>query len=405
MILVVLQLISNALFRDEGQRLAPYAIMLVLMVVAGCHALWWHFTTSEAALFPALHYVALALGGYVAISAYAHHDGGNLTNLVEVARYFFWIIGYLFFYATARSNSLAERHVKMLLLMALPVVLLTLRQEVLADQELRQGATYSSASVGYVCLSLMLWALLLKRSTFQEVAIVLCAFGVMISLKRGAMLAMIVAGIATYLFSARGRARFSPRRTLAMAVVVIVAVLAIHIRWDGMAYRMNKGNADRQMLWEDYLNLLNNATPEAWWFGHGAMATKHICTSRAHCDWIEIWFNFGFVGVLLLAAMFLLLTKGCIESLLRREHASAAFCFGFVVFVLTSLYSGMLSTPAFFMYSTVFGLAHGRHGRAPGFDHDDCRLAGLDTSGGIRGVTVPESIRQARSGPTQGALR
>jgi hypothetical protein len=360
--LVALQLVLNAIFNEEGERAVPYMAMALLTGVAGWHAIWWHLTCREARLFPALHYVVVALGAYVAIDAYWLSDGDGTFEVTDVARYVFWILGYYFFYAAARSQAINERHIKGLLICAIPVILLVLRHDAIADVEMRQGYSYSAVNVGYTCLALAPWALLLKRSFVKEIAIVLCAIGVLLSLKRGAMLAFVVAGFVTSMLFLRGRDWVSPRRVFAVVALVIALGAAAYVRWDGLKYRLNKGGGDRQTLREGYMQELARSTSEEWWFGHGAMATTRICLIRAHCDWIEIWFNYGFIGLLLFAVMFALLGVGCARSFLLREPAATALCFSVIAVFLASLYAGVLSTPTLLMYSSIFGLAHGRYG-------------------------------------------
>jgi hypothetical protein len=364
-LLMALQLVLNAVFRNEGERAAPHVAMLALMGVAGWNALRWHFVRREAGSVPTLHYVMLALGAYVAIDAYCLSIGDGKTEAIDVARFAFWMIGYFFFYAAARSHAVGERHVTGLLICAVPMVLLVLRQDAVADEMDRQGLGYSATSTGYVCLSLIPWALLLKRSFLKNAALVLCAIGVILSLKRGAVFALFVAGVITPVLCLRARDWLSFRRLAVAATLLLALACAAHARSDAVKYRLGKGSGDRQSLWDCYIGEFARSNAGEWCFGHGAVATKRVCVLRAHCDWIEMGFNYGLIGLFLFAAVFVLLVIGCARSFTSREPAAAAFCFSLIAFSLASLYSGMLSTPMLLMYSSIFGLAHGRCEKSP----------------------------------------
>lgn len=87
--LVALQLVLNAIFKNEGERAAPYVVMLLLMGVAGWNAVRWHFARRKSISFPALHYVVFALGAYVAIDAYWLSTGKGTIEATDVARFAF----------------------------------------------------------------------------------------------------------------------------------------------------------------------------------------------------------------------------------------------------------------------------------------------------------------------------
>ena len=96
--------------------------------------------------------------------------------------------------------------------------------------------------------------------------------------------------------------------------------------------------------------------------------------ARAHNDWLEMWFDYGLIGVLITGMLFVSLGMHSASSLLRREHAASASCFSFAVLVLMSIYSAAFALPSTVMYFCVLGMAHG------GFGGQDIPLSGRSTA-------------------------
>lgn len=145
--------------------------------------------------------------------------------------------------------------------------------------------------------------------------------------------------------------------------------LAVYTQLEGLIWRLNKGTEDREDLYGEYWPQIEAAPPAEWCFGHGSSAGKRINMTRAHNDWLEMWFDYGLIGALITGMVFVSLGICSASSLLRREHAASASCFSFVVIILMSIYAAAFASPNTVLHFCVCGMAHG------GFDAEDTLLS------------------------------
>lgn len=229
--------------------------------------------------------------------------------------------------------------------------------------------TLNSTTASYHILYFLPFLFCHKNRFLRIVFAVIIVVIVMLSLKRGGLLAAIAA-LAVYLyvtqFSFKGR-RLNTWGIL-ITTVAVVGIVYLYLKInesvvDGLLItRLDSmtetGGSGRLEVYKGYLDFIANDDFSSYIVGHGWWGT--IRDSRVgvtcHNDFLECFIDFGIIGFALYIAFIVSLMKLCAKMIRVRHEYAPAMAAAIAMFFINSMVAHILIYPK---YSMIFALFWG----------------------------------------------
>jgi hypothetical protein len=274
---------------------------------------------------------------------------------------FYWVAVMILSYHSVLSLNSLKLHVAMVVL-ALPIlayIFLTMRYS---------GAAYSGElllnPVYYV--SYLMPIVLLLRSKVLKVSGLLMIFVlIVLSYKRMAILAFAMSLLVYFYCLSRSgpKANIWRNATMFLGAFIFIAMLAFAFRylagefgldWGArMSSAAETGGSGRLDLWRQILDALA-ANPSAWLLGNGYEATKLVLSTGAHNDFIEIFYDFGLIGLAVYLIFIVKIIRTFFEMKKVKYRHFGAFAVSLVWFVFGSMLSMLVVYPYWFLGIALF---------------------------------------------------
>jgi O-antigen ligase len=233
--------------------------------------------------------------------------------------------------------------------------IITIRQDILTR--------FLQNNLSYNILLILPWLLLLKRQYVKTVLIGLLLFITVFSLKRTAILALVLSFFT--MFFVNGVIQRKKRFKIILISLVLFFISFLVFDYVNQIYD-NRLLSRFENIQEDqgsgridiYIKVLkgldNDSFPELI-VGHGYKSVGKITDGLAsHNDWLETIYSFGLIGLLILLAIFYLLIKKIFFLIRIKSIYSSPFTVSVVLFFLMSLVSHLVIYPHVFVILTSF---------------------------------------------------
>jgi hypothetical protein len=316
-----------------------------------------------------MHPIAIALillCGWMGLAGMIHTDD-HRAMLYACVMFFYWTSMFLFCYV--RIQVAPDRSQKFLVLLALSLFIwiLALRNTMALDMDItgRKKEDQIQNYLSYYMVALMPFVLLLDSKKLKTISLLLISFGAVYSLKRGAVLALLLMGtsVSLYYFGVlcagkkRFRGIFISLSLWGFALAVGVTMYVINP--DAVERRLNKDNSDRLAIYSTTTFELAKSTPFEMVFGHGYKTSTEDTGENPHNDWLLLQYDYGIVGVILMALVYITVL-GLLAKLVKERSPlilplSAAIMLMFAI----QLYSMCVYIKTFGYITGLFGLVAG----------------------------------------------
>lgn len=227
------------------------------------------------------------------------------------------------FYHYVKEGYINRKHIGMLLLLFIGITWAQYFEtqsnsiaNALALESTREEFTNNT---GYSFLALLpLLSIWNKKPLLQYVLFLICIGGIILCMKRGAIIIGAVCAIYfiySSLKTAKGSAKFAIVILSALAIIATISIVRdLLVTSDYFAYRIERtlegDSSNRDIiyshLWDTYINETN---PLVLLLGRGANATLKVGPNYAHNDWLELITNQGLLGVVVYIYYFVALLK------------------------------------------------------------------------------------------------
>lgn len=225
-------------------------------------------------------------------------------------------------------------------------------------------------NTGYIILSILPSLMFLeKRPVLQYIVIALTLVMVVLSYKRGAIIACVIA-VAFFLYIKIKNKESRGKGFIIVLSFVAIVIGARYFRFilendiilvDRFAMAIEGEDSGRSSIYSsiiDYLIFDNN--PFTLFFGNGAYATCKYFGKMAHNDWLEITMDIGLLGLILYVRYWIILCVTVKRSkMLGLTAISNAIIIFIIIYFISSCFS--MSISAITIYSgSVIGFCEGR---------------------------------------------
>jgi O-antigen ligase/polysaccharide polymerase Wzy-like membrane protein len=295
------------------------------------------------------------LGYFAAISlVYTALSTDPVGDFYSVMRMIYWVLGsvvaHRLFLCGAMSETVLRRTIMATVMIgaAFTVFLMSLPQI--------EAGQNANAYLLLWCLPLLL---LTKRTMLANLCIVVAVAAILLTVKRGAVVALGFSLVAYGLSYASLHVNFRALSRLAAFLIVIasVGVYTLSHHWEDVSTRFaDMTGSDRARLYVMLFDHWRESDPINLFCGFGINSVQqytglvyHNDATRsgiyAHSDWLQYVHDFGLLGIVFMAWLhirFLLLIR---ESYRMHHRYTPSLIMGYVILFLVNIYSGQLMGP------------------------------------------------------------
>ena len=227
-------------------------------------------------------------------------------------------------------------------------------------------------STAYYTLFFLPFALLSDKKVIKWGGTVLVLYTLLLCMKRTCFIAF-VAGIVVYILV---EYRSAPKGSKKRVFVLLGGLLALTAMYffimentrgtfsviDRLLSTGQTSNEGREDVWPVVISMIRHSDIIALIFGHGfdTVIENSPLALSAHCDFLEVIYDYGVSGLLLYLTFYKRLWNGFIKMYRQGSELAAPMSFTFVTAFVVSLFSHLIIFPTYFLGFCLFwGLAIG----------------------------------------------
>lgn len=227
-------------------------------------------------------------------------------------------------------------------------------------------------STAYYTLFFLPFALLSEKKIIKWGGTVLVLYTLLLCMKRTGFIAFVV-GIVIYILV---EYRSAPKGSKKRAFVLLGGLLALTAMYffimentrgtfsviDRLLSTGQTSNEGREDVWPVVISMIRYSDIIALIFGHGfdTVIENSPLALSAHCDFLEVIYDYGVSGLLLYLTFYKRLWNGFIKMYRQGSELAAPMSFTFVTAFVVSLFSHLIIFPTYFLGFCLFwGLAMG----------------------------------------------
>ena len=227
-------------------------------------------------------------------------------------------------------------------------------------------------STAYYTLFFLPFALLSEKKIIKWGGTVLVLYTLLLCMKRTGFIAFVV-GIVIYILV---EYRSAPKGSKKRAFVLLGGLLALTAMYffimentrgtfsviDRLLSTGQTSNEGREDVWPVVISMIRYSDIIAVIFGHGfdTVIENSPLALSAHCDFLEVIYDYGVSGLLLYLTFYKRLWNGFIKMYRQGSELAAPMSFTFVTAFVVSLFSHLIIFPTYFLGFCLFwGLAMG----------------------------------------------
>ncbi len=292
------------------------------------------------------------------VSAFFLLDVENLEEgLMDFVKIIYWMVGFFYIRNLVKNGLISVKQIETLVIVLVIIYFLIVVRDS-TNQALMWGSRfYAVSNNGYNLLRFFPFVLLLPNKTMKNILIGIIALGAVLSFKRGVIVAFAIGFLVYYLRVITNSKRRKFIDILAGAVVFGAAIYFIQDNIEVIEHRMQDFNdlktagSGRGNMYSLILNDVFGDNIEVFklLFGNGIYATKQFFGETihhfivAHSDVLEILYDFGILGILLVLYFFRSVYKLFIRY--KKTIEGDALLIWIITIGLSSIYSVNLFSP------------------------------------------------------------
>ena len=284
----------------------------------------------------------------------------------SMSLYFLIILPLLVFYFTS-SYSMYVRNDNLIIWMVMIMLLLlsfffidTYYNNIMYDATTQNNASYT-------ILYLLPFLLCHKKQFFRIIAILLCLLILMYSLKRGGLIAFMVAVIAYFVVQTKINSSRKSNFIIVTSILIVVSISLYYLfiyfnnRLDGLVLErlldsIDSEGSGRLDVYRYYLNSINNSSILYFLFGRGWEGSLRVgnMSLTSHNDFIEVFIDFGIIGLVLYLLFIVSLIKLFFKMIKIKHEYAPAMAASLCIFFVNSMVSHIFIYTKYMLLFALF---------------------------------------------------
>lgn len=290
-----------------------------------------------------------------------------LSNLAELERYVINLTFVLlwpsvfFLFGLFRMSKLSSKYFYRLCLL-LFVITSTFYLYVMQLMNLDLDGRLASVNHIYYILLLIPWVLLIPNNQIKNTLIIVAILLTLYSAKRGAILAMSLVGIVyfyfTYFNSFNRKLKFRSI-LLGIGAFCVLAFIFVEINNSSGGYLIERfknisedEGSGRLGIYNEVIYVFNRSPIESKIFGHGHNMVKSSISYdlSAHNDYLEVLYNHGIVGFILLIWLLFILAWRVYKLYIIKSKLFISYFSAFLIFLFMTMISHIILYPTYIIF-------------------------------------------------------
>ncbi len=231
------------------------------------------------------------------------------------------------------------------------------------------GVKVNDASVNsiYFIVLLLPFSLISKNKKIQYLGICLVVICALLSEKRTAFL-MVLTSLLFFIVCMLFSRKMATRKKIGMCISIICLFLMTWFIYNNAMQTLEidtlgrlssiseDGGSGRTDIWRVVKNGINEFSLKESIFGTGfnGVFRKTSLRTSAHNDFLEIWYDYGLIGLLLyLRFVGMIFIRSC-KMLKHNYQMGVASLVAFIMFLYMSMFSHLIIYPTYFAYILIF---------------------------------------------------
>jgi len=294
---------------------------------------------------------------------YALLSENPIENVYYSVRILYWVLGSLSFYYLFSNEFLSVVKFRKMILATILIASLFTISLMIGSEEHQNASAY-----------LILWCLpilfLFKQTTIVKILKLIAIISIILTVKRGAMLALFVSLVFYFI----GLLRIS--KLVINKIKIIVggifvfgfSFLILFLIWAKIAIRLeDKGGSGRDVMYEGIFSRYINSDITELVFGYGINSVQKFTATflaknsksvgiAAHSDWLQYMHDFGVFGILFMVLLHYFFIKLVRFHYKNKTNIYPTVLMSYSIFLLTTIYSFILNTPDAIFFGIIIAL-------------------------------------------------
>jgi hypothetical protein len=294
------------------------------------------------------------LGILISVFSIIINIDSYILNINSVVKIIYWICGFFFFYYTLLIGTINEKQLKYFVVTAVVIYFGVIIRDFINVDLWRGSKNYFVSNNSYILLKLSPLVLLIG-GRFKKVLLVIITIGIILSFKRGAILAIFVILFFYLLYDMKKSSPFKSIFFITAFSGIIYSFLNLNL--DVLLSRLSdfeeidSFGSGRGKMFRLITNdmLIENFNIVNFIFGNGFMSTKDLFEKEigyrisAHSDFFEFFYDFGILGLIIFLICIRKIYK--LYVFFKKTEYNLAIKSILIIILLSAFYSINFFTP------------------------------------------------------------
>ncbi|KKN29975.1 hypothetical protein LCGC14_0838640 [marine sediment metagenome] len=355
--------------RDPEVRMLPHllrAAILGIFILVALGALWGR---TESRLSVCLYVYAVVIAVPLVCAS-----GSTRAQVFELSKLLMWPFGTIAVYVWTLHGHVSRKRIAVVAGLMLVAALVKSLSVSLDSSSSIYRTMYAYPYFMLFCIPLLLVNHVGSKRTVCLVAIAVCA--VLLTFKRGALIALCLSVLAYYLgyrrcCASQKRVRVMNRILLLVGLLVGALVVLYRedllLRWGPVFDAGAEDSSGRNIYYSVVLGHWASGSTWTQIWGYGMLSVPQSVEdmghvgAAAHSDWLQLLHNQGVVGVIVFVGIHVAILRTIYEGLKNRHPVAPVLAMGAMVFMLANVYSGCTGDPTSMLcYAMLVGYSAAR---------------------------------------------
>lgn len=311
-------------------------------------------------------------GFFSVVSTLINYETQKINILYAISVQLLWVAVFFVTYTKTRKQ-LKETTVR-IILCTFPVVFF---MYIFIYLKYMEVSGKGNVNLVYYVLCFLPFVLCVKKNSIKMIFLLMISFSLLISMKRTALLAFVVALFVSYLIDRHILRKKRKRKlinTLVIFLTIITGIFMYNYIVDAfnldIILRLQQLSTDgwagtsRDIIYRSVWHYQLNSTAGEWLIGRGyngvsntsaaSLGNLFFSSSAAHNDFLEILYDYGIIGLSIYLLFCIKLIKHSIKLIRLKSDMAGPFAASLVIFFILSMFSILILYPRYYLYLVLF---------------------------------------------------